>query len=164
MITVRIAAIDEHMVSTETPHVGVPHGLVVEHKVRVGPGHPRKLAPNPGPGNPLEVAPRCQGTQAGRLSHAGQPVASTGCWGVQPCNYYFAFAFSPISTRRWMVSNRLGISSCRAARLKQSLQRALHYASIFSNVICGHDNRFSRCWLSYASCLIRADQTHNGGK
>jgi hypothetical protein len=31
VITVRIAAIDEHMVSTETPHVGEPHGLVVEY-------------------------------------------------------------------------------------------------------------------------------------
>ena len=34
VITVRIAAIDEHMVSTETPHVGQPHGLIVEYEVR----------------------------------------------------------------------------------------------------------------------------------
>ena len=34
MIAVRIAAIDEHMVPTETPHVGQPHGLVVAYKIR----------------------------------------------------------------------------------------------------------------------------------
>jgi hypothetical protein len=39
VITIRIAASDEHMVSTETPHVGQSHGLVVEYKVRDGPGH-----------------------------------------------------------------------------------------------------------------------------
>jgi hypothetical protein len=38
-ITIRISATDEHMVSTETPHVGQPHGLVVEYKVRDRPGH-----------------------------------------------------------------------------------------------------------------------------
>ena len=35
VITIRIAASDEHMVSTETPHVGQPHGLVVEY-IRFG--------------------------------------------------------------------------------------------------------------------------------
>jgi hypothetical protein len=59
VITVRIAAIDEHMVSTETLHVGEPHGLVVEDKVRDCPGHPEKLAPNLRLGKPLEVASWC---------------------------------------------------------------------------------------------------------
>jgi hypothetical protein len=27
------------MVSTETPHAGQPHGLVMEYKARDGPGH-----------------------------------------------------------------------------------------------------------------------------
>jgi hypothetical protein len=39
VMTARIAAIDEHMFSTEAPHVGQPHGLIVEHKVRDCPGH-----------------------------------------------------------------------------------------------------------------------------
>ena len=39
VITVRIAAIDEHMFSAVTSHVGQPHGLVVEYKVRDRPGH-----------------------------------------------------------------------------------------------------------------------------
>jgi hypothetical protein len=47
------------MVSTETPHVGQPHGLVVEDKVRDCPGHPEKLAPNLRLGKPLEVASWC---------------------------------------------------------------------------------------------------------
>jgi hypothetical protein len=66
MVTVRIAANDKHMFSTVASHVGQPHGLVVEYKVRDCPGHPEKLAPNPRLGNPLEVAPWCQGTQQGR--------------------------------------------------------------------------------------------------
>ena len=39
VITVRIAAIDEHMFSAVTSHVGQTHGLVVEYKVRDRPGH-----------------------------------------------------------------------------------------------------------------------------
>jgi len=40
VIAVGIAALDEHIVSTETPHVAQRHGLVLEHKVRDRPGHP----------------------------------------------------------------------------------------------------------------------------
>jgi len=39
VITVRIPAIDEHVVSTKTPHVGQRHRLVVERKVWDRPRH-----------------------------------------------------------------------------------------------------------------------------
>ena len=39
MITVRIAAIDEHVFSAVASHVGQPLGLVVEYKVRDCPRH-----------------------------------------------------------------------------------------------------------------------------
>ena len=39
VMTARIAATDEHAVSTVTSHVGQRHGLVVEQKVRDCPGH-----------------------------------------------------------------------------------------------------------------------------
>jgi hypothetical protein len=38
VITVRIAAIDEHVVSTVSSHVGEPHGLIVKHQIRDRPG------------------------------------------------------------------------------------------------------------------------------
>jgi hypothetical protein len=44
VITVRIAAIDEYMVSTVTSHVGQPHGLIVKHQVRDCPRHPSSTA------------------------------------------------------------------------------------------------------------------------
>ena len=37
---IRIAANDEHMLSTKAPHVGQPNGLIVKHQVRDRPGHP----------------------------------------------------------------------------------------------------------------------------
>ena len=39
VITVRIAAIDEHVATPEGSHVGQPHGLIVKHQVRDRPGH-----------------------------------------------------------------------------------------------------------------------------
>jgi len=39
VMTVRIAAIDEHMFSAVASHVGQPHGLIVKHQVRDRPGH-----------------------------------------------------------------------------------------------------------------------------
>ena len=42
--TVWITAIDEHMGSTETPHVAQRHRLVLEHKVRDRPRHPPSTA------------------------------------------------------------------------------------------------------------------------
>ena len=39
VMTARIAATDEHTVSTVSPHVGQRHGLVVKQKVRDCPGH-----------------------------------------------------------------------------------------------------------------------------
>ena len=40
VITVRIAAIDEHAATPVGSHVGQPHGLVVKHQVRDRPGMP----------------------------------------------------------------------------------------------------------------------------
>jgi len=39
VITVRIAAIDEHVATPVGSHVGQPHGLVVKQQVRDRPGH-----------------------------------------------------------------------------------------------------------------------------
>jgi hypothetical protein len=39
VVEVRMAAIDEHAVSTVTSHVGQRHGLVVKQQVRDRPGH-----------------------------------------------------------------------------------------------------------------------------
>jgi hypothetical protein len=36
---IRIAAIDEHVATPAGSHVGPPHGLIVEYKVRNRPGH-----------------------------------------------------------------------------------------------------------------------------
>jgi len=44
VVTVRIAAIDEHVFSAVASHVGQPHGLIVKHQVRDRPGIPPSTA------------------------------------------------------------------------------------------------------------------------
>jgi hypothetical protein len=56
VVTVRIAAIDEHAGSPEASHIGQRHGLVVKQQVWDGPWHPQKLALNRRLRKPLEVA------------------------------------------------------------------------------------------------------------
>jgi hypothetical protein len=43
VVTVRIAAIDEHVATPAGSHVGQPHGLIVKHQVRDRPGIPHQL-------------------------------------------------------------------------------------------------------------------------
>jgi len=40
VVTVRIAAVDEHVATPVGSHVGQPHGLIVKHCVRDRRGHP----------------------------------------------------------------------------------------------------------------------------
>jgi hypothetical protein len=56
VVTVRIAAIDEHVRSAEAPHIRERHRLIVQQEVRDGPWHPQKLALNRRLRKPLEVA------------------------------------------------------------------------------------------------------------
>jgi hypothetical protein len=63
VVTVRIAAVDEHVLTPVASHIRERNGLIVKQQVRDRPGPPEKLAPNLRLGNPLELAPWCQGTQ-----------------------------------------------------------------------------------------------------
>src|SRR5216683_776140 len=56
VVTVRIAAVDEHASSPEASHIRERHGLVVKQQVWDRPGHSQKLALNRRLRKPLEVA------------------------------------------------------------------------------------------------------------
>ncbi len=56
VVTVRIAAIDEHLRSAEAPYIRERHRLIVQQEVWDGPWHPQKLALNRRLRKPLEVA------------------------------------------------------------------------------------------------------------